>query len=55
MRTRFDIVWTCVTTLFICTWVAIHPNIPPRGAGHVLEENRVDVVDAASPRVSIDV
>jgi len=35
MRTRFDIVWSCVTTLFICTWVAIHPNIPPRGEGHL--------------------
>ena len=35
MRTRFDIVWSCVTTLFICTWVAIHPNIPPQGEGHM--------------------
>jgi len=34
IRTRFDIVWSCVSTLFICTWVAIHPNIPPRGEGH---------------------
>jgi len=35
MRTRLDIVWSCVTTLFICTWVAIHPNIPPRDEGHI--------------------
>jgi hypothetical protein len=34
-RTQFDIVWTCVSTLFICSWVAIHPNIPPRGEGHI--------------------
>jgi len=34
-RTRFDIIWTCVSTLFICTWVAIHPNVPPRGEGHI--------------------
>jgi len=34
-RTRFDIIWTCASTLFICTWVAIHPNVPPRGEGHI--------------------
>ena len=35
IRTHFDIVWSCVSTLFICTWVAIHPNIPPQGEGHI--------------------
>ena len=35
IRTRFDIIWSCVSTLFICTWVAIHPNIPPRGEGRL--------------------
>ena len=35
MRTYFDIVWSCLSTLFICTWVAIHPNIPPHGEGHI--------------------
>ncbi|TDL14486.1 hypothetical protein BD410DRAFT_845985 [Rickenella mellea] len=27
-RTKYDIVWSCLTTMFACTWVAIHPNIP---------------------------
>ncbi|TDL14490.1 hypothetical protein BD410DRAFT_845987 [Rickenella mellea] len=27
-RTTSDIVWSCLTTTFSCTWVAIHPNIP---------------------------
>ncbi|TDL13387.1 hypothetical protein BD410DRAFT_735465, partial [Rickenella mellea] len=27
-RTTSDIVWSCLTTIFSCTWVAIHPNIP---------------------------
>ncbi|TDL14700.1 hypothetical protein BD410DRAFT_757029 [Rickenella mellea] len=27
-RTTYDIVWSCLTTMFACTWVAIHPNIP---------------------------
>ena len=27
-RTRWNIIWSCLTTVFACTWVAIHPNIP---------------------------
>ncbi|TDL15009.1 hypothetical protein BD410DRAFT_733312 [Rickenella mellea] len=27
-RTTSDVVWSCLTTVFTCTWVAIHPNIP---------------------------
>ncbi|KAJ7595433.1 hypothetical protein C8J56DRAFT_383337 [Mycena floridula] len=27
-RTTTDIVWSCLLTMFACTWVAIHPNIP---------------------------
>jgi len=36
MRTQSDIIWSCVATLFICTWVTIHPNIPPRNEGPIL-------------------
>ena len=27
-RTLLGIIWSCLTTVFLCTWVAIHPNIP---------------------------
>ncbi|KAF9008079.1 hypothetical protein BDQ17DRAFT_1237491, partial [Cyathus striatus] len=27
-RSILDIVWNCLGTLFLCTWVAVHPNIP---------------------------
>src|SRR4051812_4034839 len=27
-RSVSDIVWSCLTTIFLCTWVSIHPNIP---------------------------
>jgi hypothetical protein len=27
-RTLLGIIWSCITTIFLCTWVAIHPNIP---------------------------
>ena len=26
-RTIWNIVWSCLATIFSCTWVAIHPNI----------------------------
>jgi hypothetical protein len=27
-RSLLGIIWSCFTTVFLCTWVAIHPNIP---------------------------
>ena len=27
-RTIWIIVWSCLATIFSCTWVAVHPNIP---------------------------
>ncbi|KAF5356584.1 hypothetical protein D9758_008199 [Tetrapyrgos nigripes] len=27
-RTVYGITWGCLTTIFACTWLAIHPNIP---------------------------
>ncbi|KAG7087640.1 hypothetical protein E1B28_013588 [Marasmius oreades] len=27
-RTVLGIVWGCLTTIFACTWLAIHPNVP---------------------------
>jgi hypothetical protein len=26
-RGTFDILWTCVSTLALCVWTAVHPNI----------------------------
>ncbi|ESK86846.1 hypothetical protein Moror_3459 [Moniliophthora roreri MCA 2997] len=30
-RTVPAIIWSCVSVVFICTWVAIHPNVPRHG------------------------
>ncbi|KAF9530264.1 hypothetical protein CPB83DRAFT_191402 [Crepidotus variabilis] len=30
-RTLYDIVWSCFSTISICTWVSVHPNLPPPG------------------------
>jgi hypothetical protein len=27
-RTKSGIVWSCLVTIFTCTWVSVHPNIP---------------------------
>jgi hypothetical protein len=27
-RTLLGIAWSCITTILLCTWAAIHPNIP---------------------------
>ncbi|KAG2136382.1 uncharacterized protein EDB93DRAFT_1169690 [Suillus bovinus] len=32
-RSLWDIIWSCVATLFACTWTAIHPNIPGMDEG----------------------
>ncbi|KAF7369970.1 hypothetical protein MSAN_00626900 [Mycena sanguinolenta] len=28
-RTLFSIVWGSLATIFACTWVSVHPNVPP--------------------------
>ena len=27
-RTVWDIIWSCIATIFACTWIALHLNIP---------------------------
>ncbi|TFK32497.1 hypothetical protein BDQ12DRAFT_773129 [Crucibulum laeve] len=27
-RSLLDIIWTCASTIFACTWLSVHPNIP---------------------------
>ncbi|OJJ06494.1 hypothetical protein ASPVEDRAFT_56117 [Aspergillus versicolor CBS 583.65] len=35
-RSSWDIVWTCLTTIFACTWTILHQNVPPRSASENL-------------------
>ncbi|KAF8892764.1 hypothetical protein CPB85DRAFT_1458963 [Mucidula mucida] len=28
LRSLYDIVWGCLATIFACTWLAVHPNVP---------------------------
>ncbi|KAG2362834.1 hypothetical protein BDR07DRAFT_1283676, partial [Suillus spraguei] len=34
-RSLWEIIWSCVATLFACTWTAIHPNIPGMNEGKI--------------------
>ena len=34
-RSIWDIIWSCLATIFACSWVSVHPNIPPPGASAV--------------------
>ncbi|KAK0471328.1 hypothetical protein IW261DRAFT_1512674 [Armillaria novae-zelandiae] len=34
-RTLWSIVWSCIATIFVCTWIAIHPDVP----GHNVTTN----------------
>ena len=27
-RTTVSLLWSCLSTVFLCTWVAVHPNVP---------------------------
>src|SRR5579871_5669584 len=27
-RSLLNIIWSCLSTIFLCTWVSMHPNIP---------------------------
>ncbi len=33
-RGTFDILWNCLFTIFICTWTALHVNVPAQGDGY---------------------
>ena len=33
-RTLYGITWSCLATIFLCTWVSIHPNIAFRPKKH---------------------
>ena len=43
-RTIWSIIWSCLVTIFACTWVAVHPNIPdPDEKWHTVASRRVGI------------
>ena len=35
-RTLFGITWSCLSTIILCAWTAVHPNVPPRSTRKAL-------------------
>lgn len=55
-RTIWNIVWSCLTTIFACTWLAIHPNIPAPDEGFFrvqLRRVRLMVLGLLAPEIII--
>jgi hypothetical protein len=56
VRTKIGIIWSCLVTIFSCTWVAVHPNIPgPNGTrwSIFLRRVRLMVVALLAPEAII--
>jgi hypothetical protein len=56
VRAKSTIIWSCLVTIFSCTWLAVHPNIPgpdtPRWATF-LRRVRLMVVAMIAPEAVI--
>ena len=53
-RSIWDILWSCLATIFACSWVSIHPNIPgPNESGFRIFLHRLELVfwAAVSPEL----
>jgi len=55
-RTLWNIIWSCLATIFACTWLAIHPNIPAPDEGFFrvnLRRAKIMVVGLVAPELII--
>jgi hypothetical protein len=55
-RSTLGLFWSCLSTIFICTWVAIHPNIPgPKDSKLVVLRRRMALMGYAllTPEIMI--
>ncbi|KAJ7727060.1 hypothetical protein B0H16DRAFT_1697827 [Mycena metata] len=56
-RTLFDIIWGCLATLFACTWVALHQNVPGPDLGHfalLMRKLRMMLVTIIAPEFVVE-
>jgi len=44
-RSLWNIIWSCLSTIFACTWIAVHPNIPaPKDSKWIVFRRRVAII-----------
>ena len=50
-RSIWNIIWSCFSTIFACTWIAVHPNIPaPKDSQWAVLRRRLAIMVSTSPR-----
>lgn len=47
-RSLWDIVWSCMVTIFACTWLAVHLHVPKQGKGRLWKFGRRAVAFGAT-------
>lgn len=53
-RSSWTILWSCMATIFVCTWTVLHLNVPPRGTSehqNLLRKLRWLVITAVAPEI----
>ncbi|CAG8887099.1 unnamed protein product [Penicillium egyptiacum] len=50
-RSSWDILWTCLVTIFACTWTALHPQVPPYGSSGVLIKHLIWIGAILAPEL----
>ncbi|KAG6830143.1 hypothetical protein H0H92_002007 [Tricholoma furcatifolium] len=52
-RSIWSIVWSCLTTIFACTWIAIHPNVPVLGEKLVARRLKIFAMALLAPELIV--
>ncbi|KAG6909623.1 hypothetical protein DXG01_016405 [Tephrocybe rancida] len=52
-RTLSGIAWSCLTTIFACTWIAIHPNIPKAGERPIVRRFKTFILALIAPELMV--
>ncbi|KAG6915430.1 hypothetical protein DXG01_011491 [Tephrocybe rancida] len=52
-RSISGIVWSCLTTIFACAWIAIHPNIPQHGERPIVRRLKIFVTAIMAPELIV--
>ncbi|PBK85589.1 hypothetical protein ARMGADRAFT_941811, partial [Armillaria gallica] len=58
-RTLLSIIWSCLATIFACTWIAVHPNVPGRnittkgGISCAIERAKIIAITILVPEIIV--
>ncbi|KAK0196711.1 hypothetical protein F5146DRAFT_1129506 [Armillaria mellea] len=57
-RTLSNILWSCLATVFACTWLAVHPNVPGRNITdsaipYAIERTKIMIIAILAPEIIV--